>query len=69
MTKKQALSKIVKARAAAGISQHTAAKAAGISQPAWHYTETGKTCPTWDTLFKMAAGVGLELSVAITGRA
>jgi transcriptional regulator with XRE-family HTH domain len=60
--------KIKDARKLCGLSQQRAAKAAGISQPLWHMTETGERTPSPENLAAMGHVVGLAIEVSTTYR-
>ena len=59
-TKETALNTIRSRRLSNGLSVNAAAKASTISQAAWRRVEAGTMAPSWDTLFAMAAAVGLD---------
>jgi ribosome-binding protein aMBF1 (putative translation factor) len=52
-------------RIAAGLTQHAAAKAAGISQPHWSDVENSLETPTLKTLVRMSAAIGVQAHVWI----
>ena len=77
--KKTILRKITSTRMDAGISMRAASKmtqrsGAGrgkgeqLSPSAWSLIESGRRCPTWDSLFLMAKTLGLDILVEVTSR-
>jgi transcriptional regulator with XRE-family HTH domain len=51
-------------RADAGLSQRTLARRAGTSQPAVARYERGAATPSWETLQRLAAACGQQVSIS-----
>ena len=75
MTKARLIKRISKARKDAGLSVNAAAalvdcsdmatRGSKLTQPSWARIESGQQNPTWDTLFGMAAAVGLRVAISV----
>jgi len=51
-----------------GLTQSQAAARAGITQAHWSHVERGQLNPSWTTLDRMAAALGLSSSSLLSGR-
>tara|TARA_Y100000401_G_scaffold109871_1_gene106514 strand:- start:1854 stop:2060 length:207 start_codon:yes stop_codon:yes gene_type:complete len=63
LTKQQALDTIRESQEARKMSSREVARKAGLSATSYHLIQKGKQNPSWETLFKIADAVGLQVSV------
>jgi transcriptional regulator with XRE-family HTH domain len=53
--------RVIRLREAPGLSQYALAKRAGLSRQALSYLGTGDRDPTWESVQRIAAGLGVPL--------
>jgi len=59
---------LLQARTRAGLSQRALARRAGTAQSVIARIEQGRTSPTWETLQRLLAALGLEVNAQLEPR-